>query len=297
MIQPIYELIMWNNCNNHCAFCWLKANQEKCAKKFIPLEDTLRPIVLAEKFMDTLCENTPGSSVLFMGGELFDRQLPKKSIKAFMRLNHSCVDRLEDGSLKRVYFNTNLIYKDTRLLLDTLDIYDRYDLLNKVQLTTSYDLGGYRYRSQSDLWLATQNMRMLSHKYPSMIRVANMIMTNICNNVLSLEPFFPRNFLVDTGFSLNLIPYIILNPAHALTRSESMTLLLQMKEYYPDIIEYMVSGLDNSHPKKLLEYDGDSYKILRSRNSSCGHGENFRKVYKDSDECFVCDLIKMQNVE
>lgn len=294
MAQPIYEMILWNSCNNNCHFCWLKENKKRFPKKFVSPEKTIRPIKLAEEFVITLVDNTPGSSVLFMGGELFDRELPKRSVRAFMKLTRSCIDRLHSGSLNKVLFNTNLIYKDTGLLFAILDEYKRHGLEDRVQITTSYDLE-YRYKTPADLWLATLNMKHISERYPSTIRVANMIMTSICNNVLRIEPLLLNNFFIDTGFSPNLIPYIVLDKNIALKRAEQMELIYSLKEFYPDIIDKMVAGLDNSQPKKLLEYDGEHFQFLTSQNSPCGHSKNFRKVYKDSDECFVCDLIKLKN--
>lgn len=296
MFQPVYEMILWNNCNNNCKFCWLKSKRDKCPDKFISIEDTKRPIFLAKEFTKLLCNNRPGSSMLFMGGELFDRKLPKHANKLFMELIDVCIHEIDSNKMDMIYFNTNLIYDDTKLLFDILDQFKKNGLLHKVQITTSYDWS-YRYKSTADMWKATSNMRTISEKYPNSIRVANMIMTHVCEYIISVEPMFIHNFLMDTGFRLNLIPYIALDKDIALKRNEQLTFLLKVKDHYPEVLDMMVQGYNNKKPKVLFEYDGNGFVMQTARNAQCGHPENFRKVYADSDKCFVCDLINLVKTE
>lgn len=296
MPKPTYEFSLWSNCNNNCLFCKSEVGKDTFPGKLINLNQTIRPIVLARKFTEALCINTPGSNVLFTGGELFDRKLPKESVKAFYRLTQTCIDMIQDGSLEKVYINTNFIYEDTSLLFGILDKFKKNNLEHKVHITTYYDLG-YRYKNQADLWTATMNMREVSNRYPTMVRTARMIMTIIAYDILTIEPLILDNFFYDTSFSLYLSPYIKGDADFSLTRNEHLTFLFSLKEYYPDILHKIINDIDSHSSEKLFDYNGHRFVMKNQKFSPCGHKEHFRRVYKDSDSCFLCDLKKLALVE
>lgn len=293
--EPVYELLLWNSCNNNCRFCWQKARKEKYPDKFVSPEETLKPILLAQKFVHKLAETEyEDFHVLFMGGELFDRVLPKASEEAFHDLAVTCTKYMKESRIHKVFFNSNLLYSNTDLLQSILSVFQISGLINRVQLTTSYDFE-YRFAKPEYKIQVVKNMINMSKNFPNMARLANCIMTDACYKKLYSEPEFMDNFLLDTGFRLNPIPYIRLDDNMAITRKESLNLLRILQRHNPLFLEKYIKGYSSKGKKYLWEYNGKEFLPVNAKDTICGHNVNFRNVYKDSNVCFVCDLLKLAN--
>ena len=140
-IKPIYEYLLWDNCKNHCSFCFLKKNsillkeEQKCEalKKALHLIDT---------------EFVKGSHVLFVGGELYDTITPK--YEQTMKEAHSdIVHKIIENYIDLFYVNTNLIYEDLSLLDDLISKLQKNMLFDRLKFTTSFDLVG-RFKTNKD---------------------------------------------------------------------------------------------------------------------------------------------------
>ena len=66
LVKPIYELILWNNCNRNCYFCWQK--QQNDDLKHSQMLDSIHKTI---EFVKQIKDN---SHVLLVGGELFDKK-------------------------------------------------------------------------------------------------------------------------------------------------------------------------------------------------------------------------------
>lgn len=285
--QPIYEFLLWNNCNNNCKFCHQKANRSKYPGKFPDNDGKLKSIRQVKQFIK---EEVPEKShILLMGGELFDTKLPKQIELEFLDLANLVADRMTSNNENILYVNTNLIYKDLLFLQSFLNIFKDK---KRIHLTTSYDIA-YRYKNESDKRLVENNMCILSENYPDIFRVANSILTDKMCSFLSNNIDFISNFRKQYGFNLNLIPYIRLNDDQATNRSDVLSLLMKINNKIPGFINQYISNLSVKQERILWEYNNGKLVYASSGDSECGHNKNFRRVYKNDNHCFICDCIRL----
>ena len=302
--KPIYEFLLWNTCKNNCKFCHQKANKARFPGKFPEDEGKYKSIRLVEQYIkQNNCEN--GSDILLMGGELFDTKLSEKTEREFMQLIDIIFTRLNNRKTFSFYFNTNLIYEDLTLLYKVLDRFYKYDRLcnnghyykpfvpeNMIYFTTSYDIA-YRYRTENDMQLFQNNLKKISKKYPNITKTANFILTDKGCEYLLHNPEFPREFRDEYGCRLNPIPYIILDPSMAATRKTVQSTLLALYYTDPYFLETYIRRMDAYRKRVLLEFDSTKLTNASSKNADCGHNENFRRVYKDDNRCFICDCLNL----
>lgn len=301
--DPIYEFLLWNTCKNNCKFCHQKANKVKFPGKFPEDEGKYKSIKLVEKYIkEENCKD--GSDILMMGGELFDTKLSEKTERAFMQLIDTIFTRMHNRKTFLFYFNTNLIYEDMSLLYKVLDRFCKFDGFcknghwkcfvpeNRVYFTTSYDIA-YRYRIEEDRHLVEHNLKELSKRYPHITKTANFILTDKGCEFLLNNPEFPREFQDEYGCRLNPIPYIILDSNMAASRKTVQQTLLALNYADPHFLKSYIRSMNADRERILLEYDGTKLINASSKNASCGHNENFRRVYKDDNRCFICDCMNM----
>lgn len=289
----IYEFLLWNNCNNNCKFCHQKANKNKYPNKFLNDDGKLKSIQIVKKYIK---ENNieSGSHVLFMGGELFDTKLSNNVELEFFDLLNIVIKKMLTNEIDLLYINTNLIYKDMSLLLKFLNSLYQNKLENRIRFTTSYDID-YRYKSINDKKLVENNMIYINKKYSHMFKTANCIMTDKACEYLLKNPKFIYEFKNIYGFNLNLIPYIILKDQYAPSRKTILSLLLKINELIPNYLENYVNNLMIKQERILWEFNGEKLIYASSKNSLCGHNENFKKVYLNDERCFICDCINLKN--
>lgn len=286
-IYPIYEFLLWNNCNNSCKFCHQKANKLKYPGKFPDNDGKLKSIHLVKDFIksDTIPKH---SHILLMGGELFDTKLSQDVENAFISLADMIAAKIYLYEFGFLYMNTNLIYEDLSLLDKFLFSFTRKKLQSNIKFTTSYDLF-YRYRDSSDKTLVENNMKYISKRYPDISRVANFVLTKNAVDFMLNTNFSLEEFKEMFGFKLNLIPYIHLDGIEAPTRSRLASLLLKLENKYNGFLKEFVTNIIIPQDRVLWEFNGDKLVYASSETAQCGHNINFRRVYADSNICFACD--------
>lgn len=296
--EPIYEFLLWNTCKNNCKFCHQKANKARFPGKFPDDEGKYKSIKLVERYIKN-GNCIDGSNILLMGGELFDTKLSEKTEYAFLQLIDTIVNRMYNQQTFLFYMNSNLIYEDLDLLYKVLERFNLNiigrNLSSRIIFTTSYDIG-YRYRIETDKWLVEQNLKKLSNDFPHVNKVANFILTDKGCDFLLNHPNFYKEFRDEYHCLLNPIPYIILDPAMAASRKTVQNTLLGIEYENPGFIEQYVHNMCIEQERILLEYNGTELINASSKNAECGHNENFRRVYKNDNRCFVCDCLKLKEV-
>ena len=271
-MQPkhIYEFLLWDNCNNHCSFCFQRLKPRI-------FKDKEQQIILNKVISFLSSDNyEKGNHVLVVGGEMFDADR-QYLIPFFEALS----DMMVVGDIDLLYINTNLIYQidDDSLLTKTLDIFDKKNLFERLKFTTSYDLEG-RFKKEEDRLLCLNNMRWLYNKFPSLNTVANIILTKkFCDSVLG-DTFDLKDFMESNHVKVNLIPYIVLTDSLCATREEIFATLLKINETMPDFIKGYVENMDLKHKRFLYACYPDEFKLCSCEDSECGHSVNFKKYNK-----------------
>lgn len=296
-ILPIYECILWNNCKNNCKFCHQKANYGKYPEKFLSNEEKITSIRRVKSLI--LRQDAARKlhifrfHILLMGGELFDSKLLPEVEKEFFSLAQLIANQMAVSAIGLLYLNTNLIYKDVSLLMDFLSFFFDRGLIDNIRFTTSFDMY-HRYNSPKDLAIVKQNLKKLS-RITTLHKVANTVLTDDTVNLLLKNPSFIRKFQEMYDFKLNPIPYIKLDGIAAPTRSKLHSLLLKLNSVYPGYIKEYARNISIPQKRILWEYYKGFLVSATAEIAPCGHSVNFRNVYADSDQCFVCDCINLAN--
>ena len=135
-IKPIYEFLVWDNCNNNCKFCFQRENPRlfnQEGRKMV-LDQTI-------KFIDSDTFKK-GSHILICGGEIFDNP---KDINILYDFFSQIIDRMNNGIIDLLYLNTNLIYENIAPLFNVLD---------------NANLSGFVSRSSDSSWIAVDLHRI-----------------------------------------------------------------------------------------------------------------------------------------
>lgn len=287
-MKPIVEFLLWDNCNNHCKFCFLKEHNP--CPSFLTDAEKLNSIRSVIQYIDgTKFER--GSSVLLCGGELFDTPLSPDTYHTFEDLMNLLVFRLQDKTIDQLYINTNLIYDINLLLMPFLVVLDSYGLLDRLHFTTSFDLVG-RYKTLTDKQLFLNNIKEIKKAFPNLHIIANMVMTNyLCNLVLD-DNIDILDLEEDIGVEINLIPYIILHDDLAPTSEMVMETIKHVYNSDSALKQY-TNKFSINVPRILLKYYDNHLVEMTSDTSKCGHSVNFKR-YSKSGDCFICDLLKLK---
>lgn len=283
MVKPIYEFLVWDNCNNNCKFCF----QRKCPRLFTLDEqkDILQKVL---EYLDS-SEYVIGSHVLIVGGELFDDRRRFQFLHSFF---DEIMSRMLSNRIDILYLNTNLIYSKNELqeVISILQRFSEKKILNRIHFTTSYDLYG-RYRNEESRRLFIDNLRQLS-QIDHLNVVVNMIMTKgFCNDIVA-QDFNLFDFSKMNKVSINLIPYIVLDDTLTPSRNEIFKAIREIYFQNRQFVIQLMHELDLKQPRKMLYYKNGNFKRCECKMSSCGHSVNFKR-YSKNDTCFVCDMKKI----
>lgn len=285
---PINEFILWNNCNNDCKFCWQrKEKQQTVAHK-------LESLMLVKETVSDLFD----THVLYVGGETL-AETNQVIIKSLNDLYDLTFDKMKRNEIDQLYINTNILYDINTQLVPILNKAREFDLIRRIHFTTSGDNYG-RFRNDgtnSSDELFYDNLYEIRHKYPDLPIYVNIILTDdFCNDVLD-NSFDISTYEGRHQVMVNTIPYIKFGAViGAPTREKVFNTLIKLNEQMPG---YLLKYCDNFllNQKIILhKYDSDNGVLddVSSDKSLCGHSENFKRCYSDSDECFVCDCKQLK---
>lgn len=278
-MKPIYEFLIWDNCNNNCSFCFQREHPRLLSLK--QKEQSLQCVI------DYINSNLyiKGSHVLIVGGELFDNNNCEPILKNFwskikILLCANVIDLL--------YINTNLIYKDTRCLITFLDTFE--DVFHRIKFTTSYDLEG-RFKCQEDRDLMLTNMDYVVSRGFNV--VCNTILTKkVCNSILD-NTFDVAKFQKQHCCWVNLLPYIVYNKNLCCDQSHIFKALRCVQKQDSTYLSKYIPNINIIQPRVLNYYDKEKNTFIycSCERATCGHSINFKK-YSNNNTCFICDINK-----
>ena len=314
MIKKVYEFLIWNNCGNACSFCHQRLFANKNNSKILNPKEQIRSLSLCEEFLDTKFEN--GNHILLVGGELFD--ITNENVKEqFKQLLTKVISKMLLNEIDLLYLNTNLLFIDVSLLYWFLDKIDQSNLFNRLKFTTSYDIVGRFLNKEKEL-LFYKNLKSIKDNYPNINIVVNTVLTNeTCKRIQNdtfgadflleylnkqeKEQFTVKDWIDYFKVDINTIPYIRLNSDAAPempTRAVIFDTLLHINKIIPNYLEWYANNIGLKQEKLLFEYNkiDDNYIYCSSEYDSCGHSENFKMCFKDSDKCFPCEIKKLSDL-
>ena len=273
--KPMYEFVLWPNCNNNCAFCW----QKKIAKFTSTTEQKKEAIYLAKGYMlDKACE--PGFDIMLVGGEIFDNTDIEED---FIDLAKFLRTLLLNDTIRYIYLNTNLIYEDNTFLKHFLDVFE-HSLLKRFKLTTSYDVAG-RFNEDKRSYFF-RNLAEITSEYDVHF-MANAILTKaVCNDLENAKD--DKEALKELNASVYYLPYITLTETLRAEDDEVFTALETL--YSKQELIAQIRSFDLQQKKFVLQYNPiDKFEDCTEELMECGHNKNFTRVLK-SGECYICKM-------
>lgn len=284
MIKPIFEFLLWNNCNNNCKFCFQKQQHND-----ISLYSKKRSIDKVLEFYH--CSRfISGSHVLLMGGEIFDCPTIFNDL---YRLFDTTIDLMVNNEIDTLYINTNLIYKKLDGLTYLLDLISTNHLFDRFKFTTSYDVDG-RFNDKTEA-LMLSNLQYIKTRYRDIHIVVNSMVSNKMCDLILTDQFDIRDFISKYQLDwVNLIPYIININGISAPRNKIFKTLNYVNNIIPGYLNKYINNLDLKQDKNLFKYNEktDQLEFCSCDYLPCGHSENFKR-YSDCDSCFVCDIKAM----
>ena len=159
--KKLVEFLLWDNCNNHCKFCFLKENNP--CPSFLDNSGREKSLSEVHKYVATNWDF--GDDMLLCGGELFDTPMNNSLKSEFDKLLNTIVNKMLDGSIGYLYINTNLLYDINVSLIYFLTILSINGLLTRLRFTTSYDIYG-RFKTDKDRELFFNNVKTIKTMFP-----------------------------------------------------------------------------------------------------------------------------------
>ena len=279
-IKPIYEFLVWDNCNNNCKFCFQRENPRLFNKsgRGMVLNETIK-FIESEQFQN-------GSHILICGGEVFDKPSDFEILHNFFE---KIIDKMNNNIIDLLYINTNLIYKNTDSLYDMLEMIKTNNLFDRLKFTTSYDFEG-RFKNEEDRELMLGNLKAVKQNYPDIRIVTNTILTQpVCQKIIDGK-YDIRDWMEEYQCYVNLIPYIVLDKELMPSRNELFKALNIIEKQAEGYLRRWIDNLDLKQEKWLYMYKNNEWQFVSCEwDGECGHSVNFKR-YSDSGHCFVCDL-------
>lgn len=283
--KPIYEFLLWENCNNRCAFCFQKAKRQlKVAERENALEAALR-FLNSDRYQK-------GSHVLAVGGELF---YSPNLFGALFRFYVRIFEKMRSGEIDMLYINTNLLYRDTDTLMAVLREGCGRGLARRIRFTTSFDLAG-RFATADACARMEANLDRVRESFPDLPVVTNIMLTGQTCRAIMTEQFSVASFAACHACEVNLIPYIVKREEYRPEKREVLAALLKTEAQMPGYLDRWLANWELKQEKRLFQYDktADDFCFVSSSVAACGHSENFRRCFDDGT-CFICFVRDMLN--
>ena len=282
-IPPMYEYLLWNNCNNACRFCWQK--HQAIEEKFLSNEEKCNSVGALLDILPTL----PYSDILIVGGEIFEYEN-----HALYQQMYSLFDAfykgIRDNKIRYLYVNTNLLYQALDIPAVLIGLLNSNNLLDRLKFTTSYDPHG-RFASKEDEALFLKNLNILTYSYPNLNIVVNTILTKqLCESDFDMKAFCDKYRV-----TINFIPYITLHEDMRATKAQVLNVLQKADSLFPGYIQKYINSFDLPQTKFLYEYiDKKGYALCSSLLVECGHSVNFKRVFQNN-KCYICQIKEYLN--
>lgn len=287
-MQNTYEFLLWSNCNFDCPFCWQRRSVNKDTIVFEYMRSI--PCSQVESFL-----NDPnfivGSNLHLSGGELFASRLDP----AFEKLLVLVASKMLSGNINKLYLSTNLTYEPLDYIQSILDVLQSNNLLDRVELITSYDVTG-RFTDSSKEQLMLSNLQSIRQTYPQMKVIVNSILTKqMCSAILD-KKFSVKEFNILYGVNVVLLPYDILLDEYTPTNKILNETLLFVESENPGYLHFLYDYLDNDSRKITYEYISGNTQMFNKIEKifgDCGHNITYRNCYPKKNNCFLCNLKKL----
>jgi hypothetical protein len=264
------QFILWPDCNNNCTFC-VQPGREKHHDR--------------HKLIELIAQKIPTLSnvdILAVGGELFDSV---ENELDFDRFFDSFTTYLTKNPLNRVFYMSNLLYKDLELIASLYNKGILTHTLDRIKLSSSYDIEG-RFHTEKDKKLWIKNFRILTYSFKDFPLAVNVILTKQAIEY-GVVKVYDELTLYGAEW-VNFLPGVQLPASMIASRDSIRKSLLELEDYRPGYLaRYLEQHLSTQRKIVLTPNDeGSSFIDVTASTAPCEHSINFT----DDEGCFICWL-------
>ena len=287
------QLVMWVDCNSHCAFC---LNRRGLANKDFH-EDKIENI---NKALDIVRKIEPGQYdfIGLIGGEFFQGQITEDVAPHYKELVAEIKDKIDKKYVKQLFVASSLMGPD-----NYAEFQKYFSAFNKSEILvcTSYNTWGQfgcfpESNWQNNYKLFTDNGYQLHIE----IIASESNLNAIIEGRLNLLPWVRKNIRIDF-----LRPIDFINepkqkfPCFFPKRETFIKFMMFLEVNFPMMLDDFMSlkqrasllhnfTFDQKVERKEEFNEGEGYVM------KCGHSSLF-KAYIDCDKCMACDIISFTN--
>ena len=301
---------LWPNCTNNCDFCLLAdrvyKSEEERLRVLEAVKENIKLIDWKDKFSD---------GISLLGGEIFytDSEKVKESYLDLLNIIINHILKTSDTAKFSVV--TNGIYNPDILLIPTIEIFKKYNYINRMNLNFSWDIKG-RFHTDDALNSMIKNTNLVYDRY----NITPCVQTCLTQYLIDLhlngsfnifdykKQNFPHSVLcflyphkINTGKEVSDFFF---------TRDSLFKFINWLKSHdeYDTLQSFIQSVINSSQFKytglfyrgSIIENESDKYEEMKQEPTlekkqiltECGHSQLYR-CYSDSNKCMLCDLLKV----
>ena len=300
---------LWPNCTNQCDFCLLDDHQYKT------VEERLRILSMVKQNILTIdWKNKFSDGISLLGGEVFytDSSEVKES---FLDLIQLIVDFIfKENNAKILSIVSNGMYDPNILLIPTLNLLEKEEVLNKFNLNFSYDIK-YRFHTEESRLQCISNINLVYDKY-KIIPCVQTCLTQYLIDAFLKEEFnlfefkeqnFPHSVLtflyphkIKTGKILDDFFFTRASLFKFINWMKKNGYDFELNNFIQSVInsaQFKYTGLFDRSDIEEWKATNDMAKIKQEPTlekkqilTDCGHSQLYR-CYSDSNKCMLCDLL------
>jgi len=301
---------LWPNCTNNCDFCLLDDRQYKTVKERLHILNITKENILIVDW-----KNKFSNGISLLGGEVFYTESPEVK-ESFLDLIKLIINKiLKPNKTTVLSIVSNGIYDPNILLIPTLELLKKENLIDRFNLNFSYDVK-YRFHTEEARLQCISNINLVYDQY-NLIPCVQTCLTQylidmLINNEFNIfefkEKHFPNSILtflyphkIKTGKVLNDFFFTRASLFKFITWMKANNYTRELESFINSVInssQFKYTGLwDRSEIQDWNETDREMIEqqpTLERKQilTDCGHSQLYR-CYADSDKCMLCDLLKV----
>lgn len=320
--KKIYQVELWQECNNHCKYCYNKMTyfRQSPAFKIKSMNEVIR-VITQDDFLNNY------NSVGLIGGEFFQGQMDDPAVEEkFFEIMNILKDYTLKGKIQQIWIAATLITENQHQLWKMLDMFKDSIPPQGFVIMTSWDpVGRFHTPEAEQSWI--RNMKKIHDEYPMFWVNTCSIFTGAYIDLYLKDPEFLNNFMNDYHTTIFVKPptnvmagdekndYITLShfkdaleerqrynreeiPNWYPTQRQAQDFFYQLATKNPEIYNCFLNIEQRADMLVTHRPDG-MHENLRNKQSKqevkdspvmdhCKH-ITYYQIYSDNNNCVICD--------
>lgn len=292
MQKKCIQFKLWDDCNNHCTFCYLNKTRKNTSQ-----EEKLNRLNVLKDRLYSLDLNKY-DRVGLIGGDFYLGEL-----NGLENVWIDILKQIDSMNLSTYWIASALTQPDPSFLLDSLKDLNK----SKVLICTSYDTVGRFTENKLKNWKSNINILLEKGYNINITAIPTEDFLNEYKNsffpeqceINLCEPHLGTEWYCEADKENYNAKLVKENTLFNLpSRSEFIKFITNNPKILKNYVNY-----SNNHSNDIIDFDEHiSYEMRNNRldktnlsaNAPCGH-PHFCKFYRDSNKCAMCDAMDIYN--